>query len=137
MIASSNQQEILALSTGTILRVSHGWYDHVGLLGEHPTMGERCVLAFSYQAGGFVEQGYSEFARGRVVTVDGYFGILPPETVMRRARWKQGQPYSWTYFNCEHFVRYAHGAPIESPQLRQWTLVLGILGVLTLNTASG
>lgn len=128
-------QNIWALPTGTVIRVSHGWYDHVGLIGERPIMGERSVMAFSAQFGGLVEQPYSAFANGHVVTIDGYLGVLPQETVMQRARLKQRQAYSWTNFNCEHFVRYAHGVPIESPQLRQWTFVAGILGFLTFTAA--
>lgn len=71
------------------------------------------------------------------MTIDGYLGVLSQETVMQRARLKQGQAYSWTNFNCEHFVRYAHGLPIESPQLRQWSFVAGFLGFLTLTAGRG
>ena len=137
MIHTQIQQEVWAPPIGTVIRVSHNWYDHVGLIGDRYIMGERSVIAFSAQAGGLVEQAYSAFAAGRTVTIDGYLGVLPPETVVRRARMKREQTYSWTNFNCEHFVRYAHGVPIESPQLRQWTFVAGILGFLTLAAARG
>jgi hypothetical protein len=129
------QQDIWTLPTGTVIRVSHGWYDHVALIGDHISNGERTVLAFSAQANGLAEQLYSAFACGRRVTVDGYLGSLPPDIVMQRARLKHAQSYSWTEFNCEHFVRYAHGVPIESPQLRQWTFLAGVLGVVTLAAA--
>lgn len=125
-------QPVWALPAGTVVRVSHGWYQHVALLGDCVTQGERSVLAFSAQAGGFSEQPFSIFAKGRSVTVEGYLGGLPPAAVMRRARLKQGQAYSWTNFNCEHFVRYAHGVPIESPQLRQWAFLGSVLGFLAL-----
>ena len=134
MIPPQSQQDVWALPVGTVIRVSHGWYHHVALLGDGAIQGERSVLAFSAQAGGFVEQAFSAFARGRRVTADGYLGGLPPSTVMQRARSKQRQGYSWTNFNCEHFVRYAHGIPIESPQLRQWALLGGVAGVLALAT---
>lgn len=50
MTMSPIQQNIWALPTGTVIRVSHGWYDHVGLIGERPIKGERSVMAFSAQA---------------------------------------------------------------------------------------
>lgn len=125
-------QQIWALPVGTVIRVSHGWYHHVALLGDGVIQGERSVLAFSAQAGGFIEQPFSAFALGRSVTADGYLGGLPPASVMQRARLKQGQAYSWTEFNCEHFVRYAHGVPIESPQLRQWAFLGGVVGFFAL-----
>ncbi|WP_424191188.1 hypothetical protein ACMYR3_08335 [Ampullimonas aquatilis] len=131
------QQELWTLSAGTVIRVSHGLYNHVALIGDQFIMGERSVLAFSAQAGGFVEQPYSAFAAGRAVTSDGYPSGLPSQVVMQRARLKQGQAYSWMDFNCEHFVRYAHGLPVESPQLRQWAFLAGALGLVTLATARG
>lgn len=126
MIPISNQQSIWALPAGTVIRVNCGFYDHVALLSDRWIGGERGVLSFSAQRCGLVEQCISTFAAGRHVTVDGYLGGLPPGTVMQRARLKQGQSYSWTKFNCEHFVRYAHGVPVESPQLQQWAVLGGI-----------
>lgn len=137
MILSQVQQHIATLRAGTVIKVNHGLYDHVGLVGDYFIQGERSVLAFSAQAGGFVEQPFSDFANGRTVTVHGYPGTLPPEMVMLRARLKRGQPYSWNTFNCEHFVRYAHGVHVESPQLRQWTFLAGLLGFLTLAAGRG
>ena len=134
MIPSQIQENAWALPVGAVIRVSHGWYHHVALVGDGVIQGERSVLAFSAQAGGFVEQTFSAFAGGRKVTTDGYMGGLQPATVMQRARLKRGQLYSWTGFNCEHFVRYAHGVPVESPQLRQWALLGGVAGVLALAT---
>ncbi|MDB0544143.1 lecithin retinol acyltransferase family protein [Ralstonia solanacearum] len=130
MISLLRQQHVWAHPTGTVVRVSHGLYDHLGLLGERMIGADRSVLAFSAQAGGFVEQPFSEFAGGRQVTVDGYLGNLRPEVVLQRARSMQGRAYSWLTFNCEHFVRYSHGAEIQSPQLRQWALLGSMAGLL-------
>lgn len=114
---------------GTVIRVNTGFYNHVGLLGDRFINGERGVLSFSAKAKGFVEEPLSVFAGGHPVVCDGYFGNLPPTTVMWRARLKAGQPYSWLDFNCEHFVRYAHGVRVESPQLQQVSAVLGVAGL--------
>lgn len=131
MIHPQRQQNMWALPAGTVIRVRHGLYDHVAMLGDRAISGERGVIAFSAQAGGFVEQPFTAFAAGRAVVIEGYLGSLLPSVVMQRARMKQGQAYSWS-FNCEHFVRYAHGVAVESPQLHQWAFLGGLLGVLTL-----
>lgn len=91
-------------------------------------------MSLSRQAGGFLEEPLSSFAKGRTVTVDGYLGSLPPAAVMARARLKRGTAYEWSTFNCEHFVRYAHGVKVESPQL-QGAVILGLLGLATLFAA--
>lgn len=132
MIPHQFHQDIWSHPAGTVIRVKHGWYDHVAMLGDRTVAGERSVMAFSAQAGGFVEQPYMSFARGQAVTVEGYLGVLPSAVVMHRARMKRGQVYSWMAFNCEHFVRYAHGVDVESPQLRQWAFLGGVAGLLTL-----
>jgi len=132
MNPSSRHQGVWDFPVGTVVRVSHGLYDHVALLGDREVMGERGVLAFSADAGGFVEQPFSALAGGRTVRVDGYPGKLPPAVVLRRARAMQGRSYSWANFNCEHFVRQAHGLPSESPQLRRWAVLGSVVGLLTL-----
>src|SRR3569832_122832 len=132
MIHTNIQHDFWGLPAGTVIRVRHGWYDLVGLLGDHLIVGERSVLAFSAKEQGFVEQAFHAFAQGRQVRVEGYPGLLPPAIVMHRARLKRGQAYSWVDFNCEHFVHYAHGLPMESPQLRQWAFLGSVLGFLVL-----
>ncbi len=121
---------------GTVVRVSNGLYDHVGMLGDRLINGERSVLAFSARAGGFEELALSSFAGGRVVTLGGYPGNLPPKLVMQRAREKRGEAYSWLTFNCEHFVRFAHGVAVESQQLRKWAFLVGALSLLSAATQS-
>lgn len=117
---------------GTVVCASHGFYDHVGILGGVNARGERTVLSFSAQAGGFLEQPLREFSQGGTVRVDGYPGSLAPREVLRRAHGQRGRAYSWATFNCEHFVRWAHGVAIESPQLRQWAFLAAAIGVLSL-----
>jgi len=130
MINSPRQPSVWELPTGTVIRVRLDWYDHVALLGDRLIGTERSVLAFSANAGGFIEQPYSEFAQDRKVTVEGYLGNLAPEIVMQRARAKHGQPYSWASFNCEHFVRHAHGVTVESPQVKDWAFFASCLTLL-------
>ena len=132
MISRQLHQDVWRHPAGLVIRVRHAWYDHVAMLGDGALSQERSVVAFSAQAGGFIEQPFSEFALGQKVNVEGYLGSLPPAVVMQRARMKRRQPYSWMSFNCEHFVRYAHGVELESPQLHQWAFLGGVAGLLTL-----
>lgn len=125
-------QDTWAHPAGTVIRVKHGLYDHVGMLSDRAVSGERYVMAFSAESGGFVEQPLPSFSCGQAVTVEGYLGVLPSAAVMYRARMTRGQAYSWMAFNCEHFVRYAHGVCVESPQLRQWAFLGCIAGLLTI-----
>jgi hypothetical protein len=124
------------LPPGTVVRVNHGLYDHVGLLGDQWINGERTVISFAAKTGGLIEERFSQFSAGRHVTSDGYPGVLPPSIVLRRARGLQQRPYAWLTFNCEHFIRHAHGIPEESPQLRQWLVAAALLGVFA-RTAAG
>jgi hypothetical protein len=132
MNTSITPAHIWALPAGTVIRADHGFYSHVALLSDEELFGERKVVEFSAAAGGFAELPYSAFANGRRVTVDGYPGSLPPSEVMRRATLKRAQPYSLLGFNCEHFVRYAHGVLVESPQLSKWVFMGGVFAVLAM-----
>lgn len=122
----SNLHQLLP---GTVLRLDRGLYDHVAILGEYVWTGERQVLSFGPGPVGLVEMPFSQFAGGSVVKVDGYLGQLTPEAVLAQARRIAGERrYSWLGFNCEHFVRAAHGTPVESPQLgRAFLFAVGAL----------
>lgn len=130
-----SDENLWTLPAGTVIRVNCGFYDHVALLGDFMINGERGVLSFAANTQGLAEIGASAFAARRLVSVDGYLGGLPSGAVMQRARLKRGTAYSWLDFNCEHFVRYAHGVPIESPQLQQWTVLGGMVGIIALASA--
>lgn len=121
------------LPAGTVLRVNCGLYDHVALLGEPAWGGERSVLSFA--PGGLTELGFNKFAAGRQVFVDGCLGGLAPIEVLAKAR-EVGQhlKYSWVNYNCEHFVRDAHGIAVESPQVNR-AFFLGLAGFAFLGCA--
>lgn len=120
-----------SLPAGTLVSVSRGLYRHVGLLTE-PTGGwERQVISlnpgqFGYQV---VEEPLSTFARGKPVRAEPTRTALPDWAVLARARSGQHPAYDWLGFNCEHFARFALGQPIESPQLKFWTVATLVLGV--------
>lgn len=120
----ADPSKLQQLLPGTVLRLNRGLYDHVGILGEYTGHCERQVLSFAAGPVSLVEMPFSRFAAGCVVKVDGYLGQLAPEAVLAEARRIGTQRrYSWLGFNCEHFVRAAHGVALESPQLGQACLL--------------
>ncbi len=117
---------------GTIVSAGRGLYRHVGLLTEVVHGHPRRVISLNPGPLGYqvVEEDLAQFARGQDVTVMSLWGGLPGEEVLRRARSGQHQPYAWTLFNCEHFVRFAHALPLESPQLKAWALLGGLAAIM-------
>lgn len=109
-----------------------GWYRHPGIVSEATPLAERSVISSSWRHRSVAEEPFSEFAAGRNVRVDGYFGDLQPEHVLQRARAALGTPYDLFKRNCEHFVRYAHGVVPSSPQLK---VAIGVTAMCLLATA--
>lgn len=98
-----------------------GFVDHVGLVTNYiGADGFRMVIHASKQHGDVRETTATDFARGTTVTVvETLKSALPPELVLARARALIGRRWDAVSANCEHFVRYALGLEVESPQLRQ------------------
>lgn len=51
------------------------------------------------------------------ISSEGYPGILPPAEVLKRGRSQIGLPWK-PWYNCEHYVHWAHGLEVRSPQMR-------------------
>ncbi|WP_124543216.1 hypothetical protein [Piscinibacter terrae] len=111
-----------SLPPATVISVNRGAYRHVGLLTELCPGQARKVISLNPGLAGsqLVEEFVSTFARNQEVTVEGLSGTLPWWQVLARARSGAHPAYSWTQFNCEHFVRFAHQLPAASPQVRAW-----------------
>lgn len=127
-----NARMIHLFYTGHVISVNYLFFEHVGLISGRVMRGEPSVISFSQAANGFCEQPLSEFVNGRAYKLKGYLGNLPVGEVLHRAFSLIKKPYSLIDFNCEHFVRYAHGIKIESPQMQAATIFAGIFGVLAL-----
>lgn len=127
----SSPIDINQLPPGTVIKVHCLLYFHVGLLGDRRIDGERAVLSFSNKHGGYIEEKFSDFAAGKDVYIEPISGHLTPHEIMWRARQWKGLTYSWTSRNCEHFVRFALGLPVKSPQINQWAAFSGMLILLT------
>ncbi|HEX6706061.1 MAG TPA: lecithin retinol acyltransferase family protein [Albitalea sp.] len=108
------------LPAGTVVSVQRPGYRHFGLLAEASPWGPRRIISLNP---GPLDQQVSEesmevFAQGEPLRVEPMTGRFEAAVVLARARSGRHQPYSTLAFNCEHFVRFAHGLPLESPQIR-------------------
>jgi len=112
------------LRPGTVLSTGRPFYRHVGMVTDRFVNGVPTVISSSGGRGMVVEESLDAFRGQGDIRADGYLGSLSPEMVLVRARAKLGTRYSLFNWNCEQFVRYAHGLNQESPQLATVTSLL-------------
>jgi hypothetical protein len=112
-----------------------GPFRHVGLLGDRWIGGNLTVISCSRRRGEVVEESWDEFRQGQLVTLENYLGSRSPEVVLARAREAIGTRWNLVTFNCEHFVRRAHGVREQSPQLQ--AAMLFVCGALVMASALG
>ncbi|MCG8094859.1 MAG: lecithin retinol acyltransferase family protein [Candidatus Thiodiazotropha endolucinida] len=115
------------LQPGTIVSVAVGPITHFGIVSDRADFGRPKIISTSKRTGQVAEEKAETFANGGKIKLHGYPSQLPPFVVLRKARNKLGTKYDVFNWNCEHFVRWAHGLKPESPQLR-----VAIFGVLSL-----
>lgn len=125
--------EVWGAPAGTVVGTSRGVYSHVGILTQAIPGFERTVISLNPGKPGLqvLEQTVSAFCAGAPISLEKMDGPLQWTSVLLRARSGQHPPYSWLTFNCEHFVRFAHGVLPQSPQVK----VLAALGALLATVA--
>jgi hypothetical protein len=116
---------------GTVVEADRGLYRHRGLF-----YGWRggTTLVLANLPGGTRIQTWKEFSGGRHVNGLGYPSKMMYWQVLARAESVMNRPYSWLTWNCEHFVAYAHGRKVESPQVLGWAMAAGVLGIALMTT---
>lgn len=90
--------------------------------------GACCVYACSPK-GGVLRQTLEDFADGYRIASKPVKSRLTPDQIVARAESMLGRQYDSALWNCEHFVEYALGNKVESPQLQVVTLGLIALAV--------
>lgn len=110
-------QHLESLVPGTVVKRDYGFFHHFGVTSGVNLLGRCSIIANSWKTG-VAEQSIEEFADGGQIEVVGYYGVLPPLVVVERARSRIGERYVPGFFDCDHFVRWAHGVKVESPQVR-------------------
>lgn len=120
------------LRIGSVVATMVGPFRHVGLVVAFNHWGEAVILSNSMRAGGVVRETLPTFAAssGRFSIDTSLTPKLPIWQVVARAESKEGTRYAALNWNCEHFVRFALGHPIESPQAQGWTAAAGIVALV-------
>lgn len=123
---NSKHLSLQSYPAGTIISTHRGLYKHVGLLAESQLGLERRVISLNPGPVGqqVKEESLASFTQGKDWVVEPTEAALPASVILGRARSGQHPPYSWIGFNCEHFVRFAHGQATKSPQIRAWAGVV-------------
>jgi hypothetical protein len=124
------------IAAATVASVDRGLYRHVGLLTEPVPGFERRVLSLNPGPPGeqLREEALSAFRHGQPVTLLPPWSDLPAWAVLARARGSVLPSYSWTEFNCEHFLCHAFGVPLRSPQLARGLRLAGLAAAALLLT---
>ncbi|PUB88045.1 MAG: hypothetical protein DBP00_07390 [gamma proteobacterium symbiont of Ctena orbiculata] len=118
------------LQPGTIVSVAVGPIRHFGIVSDRVDFGSPYIISSSNRTGQVAEEKSEIFANGGKIKVHGYPSRLNPFEVLKRARNMLGTKYDIFKWNCEHFVRWAHGLKPESPQMQ--VAVFGALSLLVL-----
>lgn len=104
------------LRIGAIVVTQIGPIEHVGLVVGYTRLGEPIVASISLWRG-FVQETLSQFANAQGTYKANYPSHLSGNVVVARAYSVAKKQYHLLNWNCEHFVRHAHGLPLESPQI--------------------
>lgn len=120
-------------SPGAMVKVLMGGYDHYAIVSERILNGLPMLISLSRRTGTVVEEAWEACAGGRKVVLSDDQGNLRPWQVLANARSRVGQ-IRWDFprVTCEHFARWAHGLKVESKQVRNGLIIIGIIGALIL-----
>jgi len=125
-------QDLAYLEAGTVLStVKPGRIEHFGVLTEQHLYGfPPTIISASKVRQLIVEEQPMQFSLGALIYAQGVWSKQPWQQTVGNARSQLGQPYRLFDRNCEHFVRFCHGLPQESPQLAKAVGVALIGGVI-------
>lgn len=119
-----------SLYPGKVIGVRVGLVTHKGIVSGRNSYGEWMVISNSKRAGGVYEEPLSVFqGRYKLVPVKQPLSDMPTWLVLVQARKMLGARWDVSTWNCEHFVNYAFGLKLESPQLQAAVAMLGIAGI--------
>ena len=110
------------LRLGTIIATWIGPVEHFGFVCGYTAWGEPIIASISMRAG-YTEVPLTRFAEAQGKYTCDYPSSLSEYEVLARAYSVANEPYNLTTWNCEHFVRYAHKLPLQSPQVARAALV--------------
>lgn len=125
-------QDLSRLAAGTVLStVKPEGIEHFGVLtGRHLFGQPATIISASKFRQAVVEEAPIGFSFGAPIYAHGVWSDQPWQHTIARARSNLGQPYRLFDKNCEHFVRFCHGLPEESPQLARAVGIAVVGGLL-------
>lgn len=109
------------LIPGTVISIRYSMYKHFAIISDRIHEDMPMLISLSYRTNGVEEEPWSDVVSNHTVEESSIQGEYSTEVVLSRARncINQDIKYALLNFNCEHFVRYTHGLPIKSIQVRQ------------------
>jgi len=109
------------LEPGTVIAIRYAMYKHFAIVSDRISHGMPKLISLSYRTKGIHEEPWHVVAGKRRIETSLIKGSYPKEVVLSRARdcMNKNIKYELLTFNCEHFVRYAHGLPVESIQVKR------------------
>ena len=123
-----------SLRPGDVIAVHHHLYKHFAIVSDQNSAFQGIsmpnLISLSSRTGTVREEPWHVVVENKVVTKSSISSRKPRNSVLSRARSciLLDIQYDLLSFNCEHFVRFAHGLPIESIQVKN-TLYGTALGV--------
>ena len=113
------------LIPGTVIAIRYPMYKHFAIVSDQcsETNGSALpnLISLSYRTGTVQEEPWHEVAGDKSVEKSLISGTTSLHEVLARAREciQLEIKYELLTFNCEHFVRYVHGLPVESIQVKK------------------
>lgn len=107
-------------------------HTHWGLLVQD-WLGNAVVYA-NCPGKGVVRQTLDQFRDGRPFEIVKATTGLSENQILRRAHQAMGRPYDLLNWNCDHFVQWALGNEVKSPQLKVAATIAVVLGIAAIVT---
>jgi hypothetical protein len=125
------------LSPGTVIEVCYPIFKHYAIVSDQFVDGHPTLISLSRRTNAVTEESWQQVTQGRRINVSAIHGQLPGHVVVANARaCMSARDLHWNLltFNCEHFVRFVHGLPVESNQVQSAVkgAVIGALSTLLL-----
>ncbi len=119
-----------SLLPGDTVAVVYDTFNHYAIVSDRKTDGMPNLIALSQRRGTVQEEIWQRGTQGATVRKSHIGGALPAQEVLDKARSLIGKPtYKLFTNNCEHFVRWAHGLPVESKQVAGGVTGAALLGL--------
>ncbi len=116
---------------GDVVAVIYDTYNHYAIVSDRRVDGLPNLIALTRRKGNVCEESWAAGTQGATVRKSHIKGFLPADKILGKARSMIGKKrYDLFSDNCEHFVRWAHGLPVESKQV-----VGGVAGSLVFGAA--